>query len=324
MPQLMIRAALCALCALCAFATLACDKQAAPRPGATPAASSTATPSTTPTTAQDSPAPASQEAARALAKAPLLYKIDGVHGPVYLLGTIHVGVNPETHFGPDIWGFFERSKAFVMETDLSKAQTAMLQRTTLPQGQTLQAQLGPEAWSKLDALLDQRAQQYNSVRAWVIVSLLLLKMIPEDVDRSASMDQQFLTKATKAGKTLGFLEPPELQLKILDETMTPEELKEMVMDFEKQRGELKEMLEVYQRGDVEQLERISFKELDKKPDRYELLFFKRNEAWIPHIEGYIQGQGAFIAFGAGHLFGERGVLKLLEAKGHTIQRYPFE
>lgn len=271
-------------------------------------------------------APAAPEASASKASVnPMLYRVKGDKGTLYMLGTIHMGVNPKTFFSEEVWSLFDASRSFVMETDLTNAQAAMFQRMAQPKGQTLEAQLGPAGWKALDKLLDDRAEQYNSVKPWVVVSLILLKMLPKDADPTASMDQQLLDKARSQGKKLGYLEPPDFQLEILEKTMTADDLKEMVTDFEKQKKELDDMVTAYVKGDAETLERISFKELDKKPDRYELLFFKRNRAWIPELEVYLKQEGdTFAAFGAGHLFGDKGVLKLLEANGYKVERYPFK
>jgi len=47
----------------------------------------------------------------------------------------------------------------------------------------------------------------------------------------------------------------------------------------------------------------------------------RNRAWIPKIEAMMEkNDRAFLFFGAAHLFGPAGVLKLLEEKGYTVTR----
>lgn len=53
------------------------------------------------------------------------------------------------------------------------------------------------------------------------------------------------------------------------------------------------------------------------------LMNRRNESWIPVIEAAAKRGRVFAAFGALHLSGEHGVLKLLENAGFTIERRPF-
>lgn len=54
------------------------------------------------------------------------------------------------------------------------------------------------------------------------------------------------------------------------------------------------------------------------------LLTDRNEAWIPVIETAAERHDQIVvAFGAAHLFGEKGVLALLEAQGFSLERLPF-
>ena len=85
------------------------------------------------------------------------------------------------------------------------------------------------------------------------------------------------------------------------------------------------MLDYYRAGDVEQMKSISFKDVDEHPEKYEKLLYERNEAWIPQIEEALEREGdTFFAFGANHLFDERGVLDLLEKRGHKPYRLTRE
>ena len=46
--------------------------------------------------------------------------------------------------------------------------------------------------------------------------------------------------------------------------------------------------------------------------------FKRNQNWIPKIEEKIKDHSCFIAVGAAHLPGDKGVLNMLKQKGYTV------
>lgn len=53
------------------------------------------------------------------------------------------------------------------------------------------------------------------------------------------------------------------------------------------------------------------------------LLDNRNRNWIPVILSNLDKQPLVAAFGAGHLFGENGVLNLLKAQGFKLTRLPF-
>ena len=254
--------------------------------------------------------------------APFYYEITG-EGPgvLHVIGTVHISYDADADLAPFVWDRFKASDTFVMETDVAQAQSQMATAMLLPKGQSLEQLLGEQAWAELDKRLKGSAAQYKGFKPWFVVSLLLLQMLPEGADLSASMDHLFHKRASAAGKNLAYLEPASLQIKILEETMGPEDLKEMLLDFETQKQDLATMIQAYREGDEAKIMEMSFKELGEKPERYELLFFSRNEAWVPQLEEHLKrGEQTFVAFGAGHLFGERGVLELMKARGYKVNR----
>jgi uncharacterized protein YbaP (TraB family) len=56
----------------------------------------------------------------------------------------------------------------------------------------------------------------------------------------------------------------------------------------------------------------------------EALMIRRNESWLPVIEDAARRGRVFAAFGALHLSGGRGILKLLERAGFRIERRSFQ
>ncbi len=266
-----------------------------------------------------------EEPVKEAAHKPLLWQIDGKSGPVYLLGTVHVGFDAKAQMPEYVWDKFEESRVFYMETDLGKAQLQAAQRSALPEGKTLDQMLSKENWELLDKYMGGVASDFRSFKPWFIVSLLTVKMLPKGAKVSSPMDQVIHADAKKAGKELRYLEEPDYQLSVLEETLTIEELAEMIENFEEQKSDLATLLDAYKAGDIKLMQEVSFKDLDRKPEMYEKLFYTRNVAWIPQIEEAINGDGyTFFAFGAGHLLGERGVLDLLEKDGYKPYRVTAE
>jgi len=52
---------------------------------------------------------------------------------------------------------------------------------------------------------------------------------------------------------------------------------------------------------------------------YEDIFLtNRNKNWIPKLKTEMASKRCFVAVGAAHLFGENGILQLLENEGYTV------
>jgi uncharacterized protein len=286
------------------FALLACD----PKPAAPPQPPSAESPA-----AVKAPEPPAERLT------PLLWEIEGPNGPVYIFGTIHIGVDIDSPGYEVVRERFDKSTMFVMETDLTDAREDMAKDMAIPADQPdIEQQLGPEAWKALDMRLGGAATSFKRMQPWVIVSMVINKMIA-DLKAATPMDQELSDRARAAKMELGFLEPASLQLELLKKHLNVEELKEMVLDFDTQKADLGVLVKAYKEADIEGLTTSSFKDKDRKPEMYEDMFYKRNRSWIPHIKTYIERGNVFVAFGAGHLVGDKGVLALLEAEGIKVK-----
>jgi uncharacterized protein YbaP (TraB family) len=283
-------------------ALIACD----PKPTATPVA--------------QEPAAAKAPEAPAEKLKPMLWEVQGPNGPVYLLGTIHVGVDIDSHGYEVIRERFDKSTRFVMETDLSDAKEDMAKDMILPANQpNLEAQLGPEVWAKLDERFENAASAYKNMQPWVVTTMIIGKMI-SGLPAATPMDQELADRARSQGKEMAYLEPASLQLTLIKKHLNAEELKEMIVDFDKQKLELLELMEFYKKGDVAGMTEVSFRHKDRKPLMYEEMFYNRNRSWIPLIKEHIARGNVFIAFGAGHMVGQDGILDLLQKEGIEAKR----
>ena len=52
----------------------------------------------------------------------------------------------------------------------------------------------------------------------------------------------------------------------------------------------------------------------------EVLRYKRNLDWMPKLEKLFEQDHVFVAVGAGHLQGPRGVIEMLKSRGYTVTR----
>jgi len=88
----------------------------------------------------------------------------------------------------------------------------------------------------------------------------------------------------------------------------------------KDKAELQKMLVIYEEEDIEgMLDIMDESENKKSADFNDILLNDRNANWIPVIEKVSSEQPTFYGVGAGHLAGEKGVIKLLRKKGYTVE-----
>lgn len=297
-----------ALATLAAFLLSSCGN-AEPRP-ATPAQPVAQTADATAV----APAPAPEP------KGPFLYRYQGKTGPVYLLGTIHLMVSAKTDLDPIVWQSFTACSKVVLELDITSVNMvgAMMKMMDLT-GPGLKAQLTEAEWTKLTGILEAvPANALERMQPWA--AGLMLEMA--GVDATKSMEMEFANFAKQNQMTIAALETIDDQLAALAAASGIDDLKKAIAEYDGNLDELNQLVETYKSGDLAAFTKI-FEASDEASDKLKAdkLLKERNERWIPQIEKMLREEGnVFIAVGAAHLYGEHGVLDLLEARGFTAER----
>ncbi|MGB0980431.1 MAG: TraB/GumN family protein, partial [Croceimicrobium sp.] len=132
------------------------------------------------------------------------------------------------------------------------------------------------------------------------------------------MDMYFARNAKLEGKELIKLETMKEQFEILFGSQTIEEqladLLDIVKEDQKGSDVMMGILNAYFDNDLDGLYASSM-DFDGESESMEVMIDDRNKNWIVSLEEPLQEGGLFIAVGALHLPGEKGLIKLLQAKG---------
>jgi len=286
-------------------------------------------PTPQPTAAQPAAAPAADPwAATAVAKDPLprpfLWTAEKDGATMYLLGTMHVGIDPEARLPQLVWDRLDAAAAIAVETDVTdRAITTIGGRKS----GTLRDELGPDYWKKLElAITPQLAQALLHKSAMIPATMIALRGLPS----TAPMDSVLLARARQRGKRVAYLEPASRQAAVLEKHLNARALKLMLDQLDKIDQQSRQLLAAYVAGDEAQFIAITDEQRRdalahgyteaEYDDSMEDLLYRRNASWIAPIEELHAGGGAFIAVGAMHLIGPRSVLELLRQKGFQIAR----
>lgn len=243
---------------------------------------------------------------------------------LYLLGTMHLGVDAERQLPPWVFAKLDASPAFAMEADVSSPSTiALLNRTD---GKTLSEELGPDHWKKLqDAIGPALADGMNRMKPFATLTALAMKDIP----MTAPMDAVLLKRARDAGKPITYLETVEAQLAAVEPYATAADVRAMLDHPDHARTSSKALSDAYVAGDTDAMlrlfdDRTLWIASGRDPARYtdfiDATLTHRNASWIPPLERLAASGGAFVAVGAGHLVGPSNVPDMLAARGFTITR----
>jgi uncharacterized protein YbaP (TraB family) len=196
-------------------------------------------------------------------------------------------------------------------------------------GPPLSAQLGPELWARYRKLVGG-VNAGNVERGHPADAVIAMIALYEH--KFAALDQEIVQLARKAQIPTQGLESAAFQQQLLGELLDIRMLRAAIAatpDRATLERESADDLREYCAGtddtpgmDREEREQMiaggyTAAEVDRMEQR---LVFDRNHDWIPKLEPILAGGGAFIAVGADHLTGGRGVIALLAARGYATTR----
>ena len=155
-----------------------------------------------------------------------------------------------------------------------------------------------------------------------IISSMLIPKIIECPMQSIEMELVNISKEQK--EEIYGLESISDQMKVFNTIPYDVQIDELVKtaksNLVNDREEYKKMLAVYEDKDIESLLKMMDTSENKiSSDFDDILLNDRNANWIPIIEKISKEKPTFYGVGAGHLAGEKGVIKLLRKKGYKVE-----
>jgi uncharacterized protein len=259
----------------------------------------------------------------------LLFRISGkgLAKPSYIFGTFHIlcptDMMPLDKFSP----YIDQADQLVMEVDMDDPveMASMAKGITNSDGRTIKDVLTPEQYAKVDEMfkttVGASVDNFISLKPSLLSVLVITSQKMLGCSPPSSYDLSLVKIAGEKKKPIFGLETVAFQSKALESKpfeKQAKELYEMAENPQKSVDELKGMIAAYKTQDVEKLHQDATQQEKLDADFQKVLLDDRNAAWIPKIEGFIKDKPTFIAVGAGHLGGKKGVLNLLRSKGYTV------
>ncbi|MGH8689940.1 MAG: TraB/GumN family protein [Burkholderiales bacterium] len=262
----------------------------------------------------------------------LLWRIDreGV-APSHVYGTIHVPDPRLAELPEAVRRSFDAARSLMLEfVPDAYARERFLEAAMFLDRQTLEEKIGPEDFERAVEFLDPiglpRAV-INKLKPWGV--LLNLR----DARRTAHgtpLDTQLLELARARRMPLYQIEGVEEQIFTFDEFPMVSQVALLKHNLA-HRGELAELtertLEAYLTGDLAAIWRLREQFIARHPQvaAHQAVMTKRvvhdrSVVMAFRMQRVLRRGDAFVALGALHLYGEKGVLALLEEDGYRAQR----
>ena len=258
----------------------------------------------------------------------ILWSLQGKTNKVYLLGSFHLLKASET-LPAALDAAYVDAEKLVMEIDMDDLDPAQMQQVVmelgmLPPDQSLQKQLGAEAYPQFTATarkLGIDPAMLERFQPWfAAITLVQAELIKLGFDPNSGVEQRFTRRAVEDRKPIQGLETVREQLEIMarmPEKQQREFLLYSINDAERMASEVDELLVAWRRGDTAAMAKLLAEGFKEYPDLYRPLTVERNRKWIPQIEQLLDDKEDYlVVVGALHLVGTDSVIDLLERKGY--------
>lgn len=264
------------------------------------------------------------------------WKVQGERGTVYLLGTIHIGTASFYPLPEAIESAFAHADALVGEIDLNRADSDQVRELTAQCGlydehDELKNHISKETAAALDAFLKRTGtnpEMFKHLRPWLAsMTVTVGALQKQGFDANEGIDKHFMDEAAQTKKPIGQLESAEFQLKLL--SSFPDDLQDKLLyssllDADKGKQYVDALANAWRAGDPHAMDELVGKDEREHPELKELfqkVLYDRNQAMAEKIQGWLNRPHTyFVVVGAGHLVGDRGLLKILQDKGNKVEQ----
>ena len=200
----------------------------------------------------------------------------------------------------------------------------------LPQGQSLEQYVGKETYRKIEKVLvdvlGMKAELVKTLRPWAAMRSFAVKAKSSEL----ILDYALLERAAEQKKELYQVESIQEFIVTLQEIPIEAQvalLKFTVASYADMKDIINDMLDAYLKQDLKLIYEISTRFIPNKPEnqQWREIYLRhvieiRNIVMEHYMRKPMRDKNTFIAIGAAHLYGDKGVLALMEKDGYTVSR----
>lgn len=256
----------------------------------------------------------------------LLWEISGkdLLTSSFLYGTIHLICKEDLILSEPVLKSLIKSEQLALEINMSDPEFSVeFQKAMIMQeGSNLRKLLSKEDYDLVfnffQDSLGINLQEVSVVKPFFMNSMLYNKILG---CQPQPYEYELVKLAVKNAKPVTGIETIQQQLDLFSNIPYKKQaqmLVESIRNFDQTKEMYKELLSLYKKQDIEGAYNYIKSSTSGLEDFEEMLIIERNQNWIPIMEKMATEKATFFAVGAGHLGGEKGLIKLLQEKGFTI------
>jgi len=265
-----------------------------------------------------------------------LWEVSSMTNRAYLYGTVHAGKKDWYPLPEEVEKAFVDAAVLVVEADITN--TAAMQKSgdamVYKGGDTLKNHVPPEQYARMLKLLPRyrfTERDFMHVKPFMAVSLLVFaEWARSGFFPGLGVDSYLLRKAQAEAKPVVEIEGVETQLKLMD-SLTEKQVQDLfkgtldALEEDLTTEQIKGLVAAWQAGDANALLEIARRYNEKVAGAAEFeekFIWQRHDDMARKIEGWLaeRKKPYFIAVGALHLAGPRGLVELLRKRGYVVKQ----
>lgn len=258
----------------------------------------------------------------------LLWEISGknLKKPSYLFGTFHMLCRDEINFSPNLLLALKTAEEVYFEMDLDDPSNTLgvLFFMNMKNGQTLKNLYTEEEYRKLQLFFKDSLKisltAFQKMKPSFLEALLIPKMMP--CKNMSGVEQELLKIAVKNKQAIKGFETIAFQAAVFDSIPYSHQAKNLLRSIDsihQYKIYFDNMIHVYQSQQLNSMEALITDSAFGIKEGFEWLLDNRNINWVNQLAGIMPHKNIFIAVGAGHLVGKKGLIELLKKEGYTLR-----
>jgi len=258
----------------------------------------------------------------------LLWEIsgNGLDSASYIFGTFHLLCKDDIHLSAQLKQAVKNSRELYLELDMDDPSVLLggLVLMNMKDGKKLEDLYKPKEYERLRSFFEDSLgmpmMMFASMKPAFLESLLYPKMMP--CKTVSGVEEELMKLAKQDKKEIQGLETMEFQASVFDSIPYDEQAKELLKTIDSldtYKLFFDTMINVYKSQQIKKIEELFNKSEFGMEDHQDLLLDRRNANWVAQLKSIMKKERVFVAVGAGHLVGEKGLIALLRKEGYTVR-----
>jgi uncharacterized protein YbaP (TraB family) len=255
----------------------------------------------------------------------LLWEIsgNGLAAPSYIYGTIHMICDSDFHMADKVKRAFGKAARLVLEIDMFDPAIAAQMQEALVADTPLNIRLSPQRYALMDSLLQQQAgislHLFDNYKLVALTSVL--GRLSYTCDSLKVYEAEFRKMAMDKKIRVASLETLDEQMGFFYKAFPDDSILAQLteLDLQATREETATMVQYYRAEELEQVYKSVTEEKGMSKTALYWLLEVRNANWVKIMPAMMKEHSVFFAVGAGHLAGDKGIIRLLRAAGYTVK-----